>query len=470
MVVHVNQVATRALLILSGLLLDFPGHSTSPSVRPNVLLILADDLGIGGLHCYGTEYLETPNIDSLAAEGMMFTNGLAAFPTCKPSRAALLTGQYSPRTGVYRVVDRHTGQEDKIKFLVPPNEDVSLEKRLINQSFKEAGYSTAAFGKWHISNPRKEHPTQYGFDRAIESSGGHYNAKSVPEVDLPDGIAIEEFLTDRAIEFMSDSVWADKPFFLYMPYFLIHRPLEAKTEYIKHFEKKLSEYKLIGKNVDEMPTIAAMTRMLDDEVGRLLDTLEELQIENDTIILFASDNGSFNENLVGTFRGQKGQTYEGGLRVPYLFKWRNRIRAGSRSDERIIGVDIYPTLLRLANLELPVNYPLDGYDLSSLLLGDTDTISTRSVFCYFPKYTRYNQKMGRWAESWRNVIYHKEYKLIHYPEYGDSELFNLENDPSESVNLAKSLPEKRKELNQLLDNWLISIKAPTLTLNPNYSP
>jgi arylsulfatase A-like enzyme len=464
-----NSLRTKA--ICAFLLTTILGIlATQADDRPNVLFILADDLGYGGLHCYGTDYLETPNIDRLASEGMKFTNGLAAYPTCKPSRAALLTGQYAPRTGVYRVVDRHTGQEDKIKFLVPPNEDVSTGKILINEPFQKAGYATAAYGKWHISNPAKEHPTQYGFDEAIESHGGHFNAKTVPEIELPEGTLVEEVLTSRAIEFIEKSAKKEQPFFLYMPYFLVHGPQEAHESDIQYFKEKLANVELTGNNTDRLPIVAAMTRELDKQVGRLLDAIKSLGLEDDTIVIFASDNGAYDENLVGDFRGQKGQVYEGGMRVPYIFKWQNRIKANSANDNRIIGVDLYPTLLSLAEINAPKNYPIDGYDLSSLLLGRTQEIPTRSIFCYFPKYARYNEKTQRWGDAWRNVIYHGDYKLIDFPDYGESELFNLSSDHRETKNLAIALPEKRKELNRLLDDWLTTIDAPKLVLNSNYSP
>ncbi|MBT3482938.1 MAG: sulfatase [Opitutales bacterium] len=459
----VKTTYSSLLIVLLGI------FSSQAADRPNVLLILADDLGIGGLHCYGTDYLETPNIDRLANEGMKFTNGLAAFPTCKPSRAALLTGQYSPRTGVYRVVDRHTGQEDKIRFLLPPNEDVSTDKILISEPFQKAGYATAAYGKWHIGNPQKDHPTEYGFDDAIESHGGHFNAKTIPEIDLPDGTLIEEVLTTRAIEFIENAAKKDQPFFVYMPYFLVHAPMEAHEADIKYFEKKLEGIDFAGKHVRRMPVLAAMTRELDKQVGRLLGTIESLDLEEDTIIIFASDNGAYDENLVGDFRGQKGQVYEGGMRVPYIFKWQNRIAANSVDANRIISVDLYPTLLTLAGIDSPKNYPIDGYDLSSLLLGRTRKLPIRSIFCYFPKYARYSDKTQRWGDSWRNVIYHGDYKLIDYPEYNDTELFDLSSDPREMKDLAKSLPEKRKELNRLLDDWLKTIEAPELTPNQNFS-
>ena len=166
---------------------------------------------------------------------MKFTNGLAAYPTGKPSRAALLSGQYGPRTGVYRVSDKHKGFEEKVKYVVPENGVVKLEKTIIPELFKKAGYKTAMFGKWHVSDNNEGHPLKHGFDEAIVSAKSHYKFETVPKVDTPEGSNSAEFFTDKANDFIENSVKEQKPFFLYMPYYLVHRPLETKKEYIEHF-------------------------------------------------------------------------------------------------------------------------------------------------------------------------------------------------------------------------------------------
>jgi arylsulfatase A-like enzyme len=436
--------------------------------RPNVLFILADDLGIGGLHCYGTEYLETPNIDRLCSEGMKFAEGLAAYPTCKPSRAALLTGQYGPRTGVYRVSNSY-GNEDKARNLIPANGTVSPDKMTMGKVFKKAGYATAMYGKWHVANdkqlPLKEH---FGFDEAFVSSGAHYNAKSNPPVDLPDGMMIEEVYSEKAMTFMEKAVKAEKPFFIYMPYFLVHGPAEARQDYIDHFKKKIEGLEL-EKGGKDLEVVAAMTKMLDDFAGSLLDKISELGIEEETIVVFTSDNGSYDRNLVGEYRGRKGDTYDGGLRVPYIFKWPGKIKAGSVCDERIIGVDLYPTLLGLADIEPPVDYPLDGADLTPLLTQKEKALSEREVYCFYPKYAQFKDKTKRWTFSWRNVIYDGDFKLIEYPEYDEYELFNLEDDPVEERDLAMKNPEKRQALTAKLHRWLKDVGAPKVEPNPDYS-
>lgn len=355
--------------------------------KPNVILILADDLGYSGLNCYGGQFLETPNIDHLCKKGMKFTNGLAAYPTCKPSRAALLTGQYGSRTSVYRVVDRHTGLEDKIKFLVPPNKVVAHDKTIIPELFKKAGYTTAMFGKWHVSNNTDGHPSNHGFDEAIASAGAHYKFKSYPETNCPDDVSSTEFFTEKANDFMSRSLKNNKSFFLYMPYFMVHRPMHSKPEYIKHFQKKFGN----TYEDEELPILAAMTKLLDDCVGSLMSKVKELGIEKDTLIIFTSDNGAFKEIYTGGLRGQKGDTYEGGIRVPYIFSWPGKIDAGSVTDERIIGVDIFPTLAEIIGQK--TDQIMDGKSIKSLLTGEKQTLGKRTIACYFPKYSRLRKKL-----------------------------------------------------------------------------
>lgn len=445
--------------------------ATGRAEKPNVVFILADDLGIGGLQCYGTDWLETPNLDRLCHEGMKCTGGLAAFPVCRPSRAALLSGQYSPRTSVYRVAERHKGLEDKIRFLVPPNANVSPEVPLINTSFKEAGYATAMYGKWHIGPEKKEgwHPLDYGFDDAVVSAGGHYHAGTVPRIEVPEGTTVEEVLTSRAAGFMGDAVTNEQPFFLFMSYYWVHKPLEADSEVLAYFEEKLKGREFIGKKPEEVPMLAAMTKMLDDQVGRLLQTLADLGVAENTIVVFTSDNGSFNENMVGPYRETKGQVYDGGMRVPYLFKWPGRIKAGSSIDDRLIGVDLYPTLLSMAGLAPPGNHILDGADISPLLLGQTEALPEREIFCFFPKYAQYNATSNRWKDSWRNVVYNGDYKLIEFPEYDEVELFNLDDDPQEKKDLAAQQPEQKQALIRKLHRWLEKVGAPKPEPNPDFS-
>jgi arylsulfatase A-like enzyme len=438
--------------------------------QPNVVFILADDLGYGGLHCYGTDWLETPNIDRLAKEGMKFTNGYSSHPTCQPSRIAILSGQNAPRTGGYRVVDHHRGKEHLIKYIVPKLTGLAREKITFAECFKEAGYTTAMYGKWHAGNYRKDlHPRFHGFDEAYECNS-HYDAKrSDPPIELPEGMDSSEYYTGKAVAFMTKAHRNKTPFFLYMPYYLVHAPFETRQDYIDHFQKKLKGMTFIDRKPERVPVVAAMTKHLDDCVGRLLAALTELGVEKDTIVVFTSDNGSYSPDLVGGFRGQKGDVYEGGLKVPYIFKWPTRIKPGSESAERITHVDLYPTFLDLAGVDRAAAHPLDGEILTSLLTGKGDALPKRSIVCYYPKYAQYSEKSKVWKYPWRNVIYAGDYKLREVVEYGTYELYNLKDDPLEEKGVSASQPEELQLMQQKLKRWKREIGAPELKLNPDYA-
>ncbi|MDF7824055.1 sulfatase [Pontiellaceae bacterium B12227] len=460
--------AVRNYLVSFGVCLFLMGRAALVS-QPNVIFILADDLGIGGLHCYGTDWMETPNIDQLSREGMKFTNGYASHPTCQPSRIAILSGQYAPRTGGYRVKDHHKGQEHLIKYKVPELTGLSLDKTTFAECFKEAGYITAMYGKWHAGNYRKDlHPKFHGFDEACECNS-HYDAKrSNPPVELPEGMDFSEYYTGEAIKFMQQAQKAETPFFLYMPYYLVHAPFETRRDYIQHFEKKLKDMEFVDRKADLVPTIAAMTKHLDDQVGRLMASLKASGLEENTLVIFTSDNGSYCQDLVGDYRGTKGDVYEGGLRVPYIFRWPGKIEAGFVSRERITHIDLYPTLLESAGISKPENHVLDGLSLMPLLSGSIEALSERPIVCYYPKYAQFNKKTERWNKPWRNVIFDGDYKLREVVEYGTYELYNLKDDPTEENDLSKSHPEKIQELIQKLRKWKQQVGAPELTDNQDY--
>lgn len=466
-----QKILLTTLTASTALLMLTPDVTAEEGAQPpNIIFILADDLGYGGLNCCGTDWLETPNIDQLSREGMKFTNGYSSHPTCQPSRIAILSGQYAPRTGGYRVMEHHRGKEHLIKYIVPKLTGLALEKTTFAEQFKAASYTTAMYGKWHAGNYRPDlHPRGQGFDVAIVCND-HYGKKpSDPPVELPDGMDYSELFTGMAIDFMAKAQKDKKPFFLYMPYYLVHAPFETRQDYIDYFEKKLDGKEFIDRNPDRIPVVAAMTKHLDDCVGRLLAALKEMGLEEDTIVVFTSDNGSYCQDLVGGYRGQKGDVYEGGLRIPYIFKWPGKIAAGSQSAERITHIDLYPTFLDLAGIDRPENHPLDGVSLTPLLTGKSDTLPARSVVCYYPKYAQYSEKTKTWKYPWRNVIFDDDYKLRENVEYGTYELYNLKNDPKEENDLSKTHPEKLQYMQQKLRAWEKRVGAPKLTLNPEYN-
>ncbi len=359
---------------LAGLLaaLALFGCGASAATRPaNIVFILADDLGYTDLACYGSRYYETPNLDRMAAQGMKFTSGYTCGPNCQPTRAALMSGQYGPRTGVYTVgsIERFNWRSRPLR----PVDNVAklpLDKLTVAQALKKAGYATALFGKWHLGEDAAHHPAARGFDEAIVSMGQHFNFPTKPKTDCPPGQYLADFLTDRTVDFIrrrkSDS------FFLCLHHFAVHAPHQAKTNWIQHFKTKASA----GGHHD--PTYAGMIASVDESVGRVLACLEEQGLSPNTLVIFTSDNGGVGgyerEGIRGgsitdnaPLKGGKGMLYEGGIRVPWLFRWPGRIAPGSVCEAPINSVDIYPTLLELAGAPRPAGYPLDGASCLGLL-------------------------------------------------------------------------------------------------------
>ncbi|HEX6986079.1 MAG TPA: sulfatase, partial [Planctomycetaceae bacterium] len=340
--------------------------------RPNVVFILADDLGWTDLGCQGSKYYETPNIDRLAAEGMRFTSGYACGPNCQPTRAALMSGQYGPRTGVYTVggIDRFDWRSRPLR----PVENVTKlapEVVTVAEALKGAGYATGYFGKWHLGEDPEHHPSAQGFDEAVVSMGRHFGFKTQPPADVPEGTYLADFLTDRAVDFLRRH--KDGPFYLQLAHFGVHSPYEAKEELIAKFKDKPG----VGGHDD--PVYAAMIASVDESVGRVLATLDELGLSENTLVVFTSDNGGvggYEREGIGKrkgdvtdnapLRGGKGMLYEGGVRVPYLFRWPGTIDAGAVTDRPINSVDLYPTLLELAGAERP-DQPLDGESYLAVL-------------------------------------------------------------------------------------------------------
>jgi arylsulfatase A-like enzyme len=437
--------------------------------RPNIIFILADDLGYTDLACFGSKYYETPNIDRMAASGIRFTSGYACGPNCAPTRAALMSGQYGPRTGVYTVgsIERFDWRSRPLR----PVDNVTqlpLSKITVAKSLKKAGYATAMFGKWHLGDAGPYHPSQRGFDEAIVSMGVHFNFVTHPPIEYPKGAYLADFLTDKAVDFIRRH--QEGPFFLYLPHFAVHKPLEAKDNLIAKFKTKPPAS---GHN---NPTYAAMVSSVDESVGRVLALLDELKIAENTFVVFSSDNGGVGgyvrEGLKqaadvtdnAPLRGGKGMLYEGGIRVPYIFRWPGRIPAGTVCDEPINSVDLYPTLLEVAGVRPPADYPLDGASYFKALIGGGKTSSKRdALFWHFPGY------LGAGAGSWRTTpagaIRSGDWKLQEYFEDGRIELYNLRDDIGQTNNLSAKRPDKAKELHARLTAWRREINAPMPTNN-----
>jgi arylsulfatase A-like enzyme len=378
-----------------------------------------------------------------------------------------MSGQYGPRTGVYTVgnIDRFNWQSRPLR---PVDNVVQLspEKITIAEALKTAGYATGLFGKWHLGEDARHHPNAQGFDEAIVSMGQHFEFRTNPKTDYPPGTYLADFLTDKATDFIRRR--KDQPFFLCLHHFAVHSPHEAKTNLIEHFKPKSPS------GGHRSPIYAAMIASVDESVGRILAELDELRLATNTLVVFTSDNGGVGgyerEGIQGgsitdnaPLKGGKGMLSEGGIRVPYLFRWPGKIAAGSRCDQPINSVDLYPTLLELAGAEAPQGYPLDGSSYAGLLFGQARQVRG-PLYWHFPGY------LGAGAGTWRTTpagaIRSGDWKLQEFFEDGRLELYNLRDDLSETNNLAAKLPGKAKELRELLIAWRQQIAAPMPTQNP----
>ena len=465
-----KRITLWAALLLAVSSLVGAAAETKPP-RPNIVFILADDLGYTDVACYGSRYYETPNIDRLAAQGMRFTSGYTCGPNCQPTRAALMSGQYMPRTGVYTVgsIDRFNWQSRPLR---PVDNVVKLapEKVTLAESLKAAGYATALFGKWHLGEDPQHHPAAQGFDEAIVSAGRHFDFTTNPKMEFPPETYLADFLTDKASDYIRRQ--QDKPFFLALHHFGVHSPFQAKTNLIEKFKPKSPS------GGHHSPIYAAMITSVDESVGRIVALLDQLKLATNTLIIFTSDNGGVGgyerEGIHGgsitdnaQLKGGKGMLYEGGIRVPYIFRWTGRIAAASTCDHPINSVDIYPTFLELAAAKPPTSYPLDGTSYASLLLEPGRTHQTRNpLFWHFPGY------LGADENTWRmtpaGAIRSGDWKLIEFFEDGRRELYNLRDDLGEKQNLAGAQPDKAKELHERLLAWRKELNAPMPTPNPDY--
>lgn len=453
--------SSRFLLLGVALLLASFGRAASPA-KPNIIFIMADDLGYTDVGCFGSRYYETPNIDRLAAQGMKLTN-YHHHQNCTPTRAALMSGQYSARTGVYTVggIERF----DWSKRPLRPVDNVTnlpLDRVILPATLKTAGYATGMFGKWHIGHQGEYHPGKRGFDEAIVSQGQHFNFETTPKVEYPKGQYLADFLTDRAVDFITRH--KDRPFFLYLPHFGVHSPYQAKPELVAKFKQKAG----VGGHND--PVYAAMIASVDESVGRVMKTLDELKLAENTVVIFTSDNGGVGgyarSGVVkakevtdnAPLRSGKGSLYEGGTRVAHVVRWPAKIKAGSVCDVPAIHVDMYPTLADVAGAKLPAQQVFDGESLVKLWLNPQAKLAREAIYQHFPGY------LGAGDDTWRttpvSLIQAGDWKLMEFLEDGRLELYNLREDIGETKNLAATMPEKAKELHAKLVTWRAGINAP----------
>jgi len=417
------------------------GAARKAAKQPNIILILADDLGYGALGSYGNRFNETPNLDHLAREGLRFTDAYASATVCSPTRAALMTGQHPARSGITNYLEG-----DDVKFLSPSY--ITLNERL-----KSAGYVTGLVGKWHLTgdySKRRGAPQVHNWDEVILSETEHIKLGDyfAPYFFLPEVRAREpnEYLTDRlnfeAVEFIRRH--QGEPFFLYLSHYAPHTNLAAKPDVVAKYERRPRAGKRKGKN----PVLAAMLESIDDGVGMILRTLEELGLDDNTLVVFTSDNGGeTNVTTNAPLRLGKSWLYEGGIRVPLVMRYPAGIRAGTVSHAPVVTHDWYPTFMDLAGVRARDNQPFDGANLTPLFTG-RDQLERDTLYWHYPL-AEPHFLGGRSAAAMR----HEDWKLIEFLDTGEMELYNLTEDIGETKNLAQEMPEKVTELHGMMKDW-----------------
>lgn len=463
--------------VLAVLVVSAAGAAATPSAaetappedratRPNIVFILADDLGYTDLGVQGSQYYLTPHLDRLAAGGLRFRHGYSAGPNCQPTRAALISGQYGPRTGVYTVgsIERFPWRTRPLR---PVDNVVALPQSIVTlpQALKAAGYATALFGKWHLGDDGDAHPARRGFDEAIVSAGRHFDFATRPPVPRDEGTYLADFLTDRAVDFVQRH--RAQPFFLCLHHFAVHSPLQAKTNLIHRFRNRPTA----GGHTNAV--YAAMIASLDESVGRVMAALREASLTDRTLVIFTSDNGGVGgyarEGIPdrgatdnAPLRGGKGMLYEGGIRVPWIFHWPGTVRAGQTSDVPITSVDLFPTLLELSGAPAPAGQVLDGISLAGLLRAGPGNAPVRpALFWHFPGYL--GSGGGTWRTTPAGAIRSGDWKLVEFFEDGRLELYHLRDDPGEQRNLAHDQPDVANGLALRLAQWRQEVGAPMPT-------
>jgi len=430
---------------------------------PNFVFILADDLGYSQIGCYGTDYYQTPNIDKLAEEGMRFTNAYAACPVCSPTRASIMTGKYPARL---HLTDFIAGNNKDNFPLSQPNwqKYLPLEEITFAEILKESGYNTALFGKWHLSQektPPKSlpfNPDKQGFDESFvtyKPSGSMIQPWQEAENDAHN----VDTITSLAIDFLERN--KENQFFLFVSHNTIHDPLKEKAESIEKYEK-LKE----SAEPENHPIVAAMIERLDNSCGEIFNKINELGLDENTVVIFFGDNGGRDKYAKQTpFRAGKGWLYEGGIREPLIVKWKNEVVAGTISDALISSVDFLPTFIEMVEGN---GFPekIDGMSFLPTLKNPQAEIH-KNLYWHYPHYH------GGSGMIPAGAVRSGKYKLIEWYEpkllnTGNSvELFDLENDKGETTDLSEKLPNISAELKKKLDNWRLAVDAQMPTIKKN---
>lgn len=464
------------LFLLTALLFSCCGFAQAADrSQPNIVLFLIDDLGWRDLGCQGSTYYHTPHIDRLAQEGARFTDAYSACAVCSPTRAAVLTGKYPARLLLTDWLP--SGRWDPKAKLKEGRRvrALPLEEYTLAEVLREAGYRTASIGKWHLGPEPFSLPQHHGFDVNIAGNAhgapGNYffpydGDWKIPTTGLraqwnvlPDGRPGEyltDRLTDEAVNFIGNC--GEQPFFLYFPHYGVHTPLQAKPEIVAKYET-IPKAEQQGK-----PVYAAMVESIDESVGRVMATLKELRLDENTVIIFTSDNGGFyNATNNAPLRANKGAYYEGGIRVPLIIKWPHVSRPGLVVNEPVTSTDLYPTCLAAAGLPARPHQHMDGVSLQPLL-QENGTLPPRPLFWHFPHYNDHPSSVPS------SVIRRDNWKLIETFDPEGTELYNLADDLAEETNLAATETAKVDELRRELQAWRKSVGAEMMQPNPDYDP
>lgn len=450
------------------------GLLAQSSDRPNILFIFLDDFGWKDTSYMGSDFYETPHLDKLAREGMIFTQAYSAAANCAPARASLLSGQYTPRHAIFNV---GTGPRGNAKHRrlnhIPGTKTLRKDIQTWAHRIQKAGYRTATMGKWHLSDD----PRPYGFHLNVGGthSGGPPRGYYPPHGNVPglQDVPKDEFVTTtlskRAVSFIESN--RDQPWFLYLTMFAVHTPIQAKKDLLEKYESKQP-----GKLHNNVK-MATMIQAVDDGVGSIIAKLDDLGLTEKTVIVFFSDNGGYGPATdMAPLKGYKGAYYEGGIREPFFVKWPGVVKPGSINETPIIGVDLYPTFLEMTGATAKTDQPQDGLSLIPILKGGE--LPQRSLFWHFPAYLQsyggkgpFEQRDPLFRSRPVGVIRHGDWKLMEFFESGELELYNLKQDIGESKNLANIHPEMTQKLHAMMKDWRQQTGAPVPTeRNPEFDP
>ena len=461
-------------------------YSCSPSTKeeqkkPNIVFILADDLGWADLPVYGNQFNEAPNLQKMASEGTTYQNAYAACPVCSPTRASLQSGQYPARVGVIDFIPGHFRPYEKV--IVPRNKTQYLpnEAFTIGEAMKQAGYVTGYFGKWHLGYDPETHPSAQGYDTAIVFRGGPFfnvGPKMDPVQDVDPQKVLAEVLTDWGVDFIEAN--KEKPFFLFLAHYDVHVQLDADSTMIHYFKQK--------EKVDDYPcnaVYAAMIKNLDNSVGRIMAKLDELGLSENTLFVFFSDNGGLitryykipliarpkqyvyeGDTLLYVassnkpLRSEKGTVFEGGIREPMIVRWPGKVAAGASSNAIISSVDMLPTFAELAGTQIPDSVVIDGRSLVTVFQKD-EYDPDRAVFWHYPVYHH---------DVPASAVRKGDWKLIEYLDDETFELYNLKDDIGETTDVCSQYPERCEELKMILLEWKQDVGAQGVLPNPDFDP